>query len=532
MGILGIFRRDVAQRSGSRSAAIAAELDRLRSGPAMPPARRGARRFDAAVVDRLTASWLTTNLSIDFELRQDLNRLRNRARDMAKNNGYAKKFLRMVRNNVVGPDGFRLQCRAADPNGDKDAAANKAIEAWFARWCMLGVCEITGKFSFVDSCRVLATTLARDGEILVRHVRGAGKYGYQFQLLDVARLDTLYNVAPSGKGNAIIMGVEVDQYRRPVAYYLFTSPQIPGDYTRYRERVPADEIIHAFIAEEPEQTRGFPWMHAGMRESNDLKGYREAAVIAARVGASKMGFWTSPDGQPPPADGETTDTDGEEVFIDKVSPGEIGVAPAGYKFEKFDPDYPHDQFDAFCKATLRGIAGAWGVSYNSLANDLEGVNFSSIRSGVLEERDEWTVIQNWFAGAVLMPIFRSAIEMALLKGAITLSNGSPLPAQKLEKFNEHLWQGRRWSWVDPYKDIQASVLAILNGLASPQQVAAQSGRDIEDVLDEIAQFQAWCKAKGIELKPGTGKPDATNTDTPDPADDGADAAAPTKKEPA
>src|SRR5579859_242986 len=112
--------------------------------------QKAERRFDAARVDRLTADWRGTNLAIDYELRLDLTRLRNRARDLAKNNEYAKKFLRMVRTNVVGQEGFKLQCTAADPNGDADKEANAAIEKAFARFAMTGNCEVSGKLSFAD----------------------------------------------------------------------------------------------------------------------------------------------------------------------------------------------------------------------------------------------------------------------------------------------------------------------------------------------------------------------------------------------
>lgn len=477
---------------------IAAEIERVQKARSAPvPRGRALRRFDGAIVDRLTASWHATNVAIDFELRTDLNRLRARARDMAKNNEYAIKFLRMVRNNVVGPDGFTLQCRAADPNGDADSAANKAIEAAFDRWSRPGNCDVTGQLSFTDVCRLLIMALARDGEFMVRRVKDYGEFGYQLQLQDMSRLDTLYNVQGSGSQNSIVMGVEIDKFRRPVAYHMWNAPQLPGDFTRYRERVPASEIIHRYIPIETEQARGIPWMHGAMRRMNDLNGYREAAVIAARVGASKMGFFTSPDGKPPGVDGE----DDSGNFLTQASPGEFGVLPTGYGFESFDPTYPHDQFEQFTKATLRGIASAIGVAYNGLANDLEGVNFSSIRAGVLEERDEWLVIQNWFVSAFLVPVFEEWLDMALLRGAITLPNGAALPATKRPKFSAHVWQGRRWQWVDPLKDVQAAITAIDNGLTSPQQIAAQTGRDVEDVLDELARYQQMVKEKGVVLRP-------------------------------
>lgn len=474
------------------------------------PAATAARRFDGAIVDRLTASWLASSAAIDQELRGELDRLRARSRDLFKNNEYGAKFARMVRNNVVGPEGFTLQVRVIDPSGKPDSAANRAVEAAWWRWMRAENCDVTGQRSFVDLVRTAVTSLCRDGELLLRKVKavGRGEFGFQLQAIDVARLDTTYNRDAQGGQNAIVMGVELDAFRKPVAYYLWTAAA--GHLSRARERVPASEMIHKFIAIEDEQTRGVPWLHAAMRRLNDLNGYREAAVIAARIGASKMGFYTSPDGQPPPNDG----TDSEGNFIAQASPGEFGVLPAGYDFKAFDPSYPHDQFDAFCKAALRGIASGIGVSYHGLANDLEGVNFSSIRAGVLDEREEWMAIQNWLIGALLTPVFEEWIEVALLAGVIRLPNGAPLPAAKLDKFRQHVWQGRRWAWVDPKKDIEAAILSIQHRLASPQQIAAQAGRDVEDILDDIAAFEALAISKGVALP--AAMPAAAPADGDDP----------------
>lgn len=456
------------------------------------------RRFDGATVDRLTSSWMSNNIAIDQELKTDLDRLRARSRDLYKNNEYAAKFGRLVRNNVVGPEGFTLMARAVRDDGKLDTADNTAIEAAFWDWCKPRHCDVTGRRAFVDIVRGVVSSCARDGEYLVRRIRNSGKYGYQLQPMNIDRLDTKYNRAPTAKENAIIMGVEVDSIRRPVAYHIWTAVPNNGiQSTRIRERIPADEIFHGFIQLEEEQTRGVPWLHAAMRILNDLKGYREAAVIAARVGAAKMGIWETAEGEPPP--GAEEDPSGSGDYVTDAEPGHFDFAPPGHKLAKFDPAYPHDQFDAFCKATLRGIASAIGVSYSGLSNDLTDVNYSSIRTGVIDERDEWMVIQNVTINQFLTPVFEEWMELSLLRSAIRLPNGSALPAAKLDKFQAHVWQGRRWQWVDPMKDVESAVLAIGNCLASPQQIAMQTGRDVEDILDDLAAFQAMAKAKGVEL---------------------------------
>jgi lambda family phage portal protein len=461
-----------------------------RKAPASAPNMRG---FEAAAINRLTMSWRGSTQAIDAELKGDLDKLRARSRDLAQNNDYMRKFLRMVARNVVGPHGFVLQARAMNSPRQPDTAANAAIEAAWFKWCRRGSAEITGRMTFADMCRTAVQAVARDGEALIRIVRGRdarNPFRFSLQLLDAARLDTQKNSAPARGQNSIVMGVEIDDYQRPVAYWLR-----PLDMVGPSSRIPAEDLLHLYIVDNPEQTRGIPWAHAAILRLHNLKGYEEAAVVAARVGAAKMGFFTNPDGDP--AGLGEQGADGQ--FYASAEAGEFGVLPSGYDFKSFDPDYPHNQYGEFVKACLRGVASGMDVAYNGLANDLEGVSFSSIRAGVLEERDQWMTLQSWFESALLEPVYSDWFDAAMLTGQITTVSGSTLPPAKRDKFFPHSWQGRRWSWVDPLKDIEASRLAVQSGITSPQQVAAQQGQDIEDVLDAIAAFEAMVAAKGVSV---------------------------------
>lgn len=484
----------------------------------MPAKRRAARRFDAAVHNRLTSTWKSSERSINTELRGDLDALRRRARDLAKNAPLARKYLQMVIANVAGPNGFTLQSRAADGN-KQDTLANNAIESAWADWSRPVNCDVSGRLSFPDMTRAVIRAVARDGEALVRIREGAANpYGYALQVLDIERLDTTLNREPENGKNQIIMGVEMDGDGRPVAYWLAGNAIGRDPAGKKLLRIPAEEILHLFVTDDPEQVRGIPWMHASMLTVNDLKGYNQAAIVAARIGASKMGFFTTPDGD------VSTVADGSDdagVPFTEAEPGQFGALPPGYDFKSFDPDYPHANYASFVKEHKRDVATGFGVAYNSLANDLEGVNFSSIRSGTLEERDNWMLIQRWLIGQFLDPVYAGWLDNALLSGAITMPNGSALPAAKRAKFMAHEFQGRRWQWVDPLKDINAAVVAIENGLASPYTVIAQQGLDAEDVLDDIARFQAAAKARNVTL----GAPAAAAQQTPAPeAADQADTA--------
>lgn len=470
--------------------------------PDLPVKQSYRRSFNAAKVGRLTQDFNPQNVSIDWDLRTSLPSIVARSRHLALNNPYAKKFLNLCSTHIVGPMGFTLHMDVANYNGKEkttDELANRVIEEHFWKWGKKGNCEVTGKYSFVDIQRILVRGLAREGEFLVRKVtgKGAGIYGYQLQLLDMDRLDVNRNeTLPNG--NIVKMGVELDKNSRPVAYHLHTNH--PGDTVYYTYsgkgylRIPAEEIIHRFVGDRPEQTRGYPEMAAVMTNLHQLGGYEEAAIVASRAGAAKMGFIQSPTGTAEDLADEETEK-GE--FLTNVEPGVIDVLPTGYEFKEYNPEYPTAMYDKFVKKTLQGIATGMGVSYNTLANDLEGVSYSSIRTGVLEERDCWTVIQNWFIENFLEEVFTDWLKWALMNAAITTAKGASFPAAKFDYFNSFVWRGRRWAWVDPKSDVEASVVQINNALKSRQDIALEQGMDYDEVIRQLAEEQQKLKDAGV-----------------------------------
>jgi lambda family phage portal protein len=476
-------------------------------GPGKPPAPNPAprlRSFSGGTPSRLTAGFIASNTSIDADIHAGLETLRARSRALSQNNPYAAKFLNMMSANVVGHAGFTLQARSSDTRitagkvlTTPDGMANRAIEAAFAKWSAKGICDITGRHSFKGLCRLLVRTYGSDGEYLVRRIRGAtaNSFGYALQALDIDRLDVNYNARHSN-GNIIRMSVEIDSYGRPVAYWLRTSH--PGENApanqagATRERIPAEDIFHGFVSQRPEQRRGVPPMHAAIEALYHLGELNQSALVAARKGADTLGFFVSPDGTPP-------NDDAPDAPIEISAAGTWDTLPEGYDLRQYNSAFPSEVYGIFHKDCLRSVSSGLNVAYNGLGNDLEGVNFSSIRAGMLEEREAWMDLQEWFIEGFLIPVFNDWLKMSLANGAITMENGSALPATKFDKFAAHTWQGRRWPWVDPLKDIDASIAAIDAGLDSPQRIAATQGRDIEDVLDDIAAFQQMVRDKNVTL---------------------------------
>ncbi len=467
------------------------------------------RRFQGAQLGRLASDWITTEQSINQELRGDLNRLRSRGRDLRHNNDYAAKYTRMVTSNIIGPGGIRLQSRVQDAPGKPDRAASNAIEEAWAEWGL--ACDVAGQQSLRDLCTTIVGGLPSDGEFLVRFIQGkdaGNKFNFALQVIDVDRIDTTYNVGATSTTNAVIMGVEVDAYRRPVAVHLFAAHPNDGvSSSRTRIRVPTTEVLHRFKVERAEQLRGIPWMAPGMLSLHHLGGFMLSAVLAAEHGANHYGFFTSAEAQAPIGAPESAEPGAP--IITTSQPGVYDTLPAGTTFQPHESKYPNEVFGPFVKTALQRVASGWCVAYHSVGNDLEGVSYSSIRSGALEERDRWMDDQEWFINVFMEPVFRAWLKMALLSGAITFPNGNALPYSKLAKFSRHEWQARRWEWVDPKGDMEAKILAVKAGLMSPQDLCAAMGYDFEDTVDAIAMAMKLAAEVGVQLTAYDGTPGAT-----------------------
>jgi lambda family phage portal protein len=475
------------------------------------------RTFSAGNVNRLTSSWLTQDIALNTLLESQLAIIRARSRKLGRDTATGKRFLSLVKNNIVGPDGFQLQSRCGDYRNGKwvlDDLANQVIEQHFKIWCRAEHCDITGQSSFPETTRMLTEGLARDGEFLVREIIGTKDtpYRYQLQVLNVDRLDLNYR-GTATNGNTIRMGVERNSAGKPVAYYVLERN--PNDAlsnnTQAHVRIAATDIIHKFIRVDPEQIRGVPWAHAIMTGQNMLHMFEEAAVTAAVVGASNMGFYE------PPAPGDAAYVPpnedaagyGAEVADDEDASGNlmkdaVGGAfetlPPGWKFSKFDPNYPHAAFDPFVQSRKRDIASGLDVAHHNLSGDMSGVNYSSARIAELQERDCWRAGQQFMINAFVMRVAERWLEFALLGGALTMPNGSSLPAIKIDKFKAGLgFTARGWDWVDPLKEVTAAKVAIEEGLATRTQVVASKGGDFEENIIELEREMALLKQHGITL---------------------------------
>jgi len=148
-------------------------------------------------------------------------------------------------------------------------------------------------------------------------------------------------------------------------------------------------------------------------------------------------------------------------------------------------------YETFMRVQLRSIAAGMGITYEQLTGDLTGVNYSSIRAGLLEFRRRCEQFQHQvIVFQMCRPIWRRWIDLAILSGAL------PKQSDVVHYYNAK-WIPPGFAWVDPLKDIKAQTMAVRAGFKSRAEVVSEQGYDAEAIDREIAADNARADALGL-----------------------------------
>jgi lambda family phage portal protein len=484
--------------------------------------RPQTRMYAAARPSRLRLDNLATDTSADTQLVSSLTQLRAQSRKLCRDVSYAKRAKTLVINNIIG-QGIGVQAEVKTTRGEAAKRVNDEIETRWTEWCRAENCHTGGRLSFSSFERALMGQVFEAGEVFVRkHYRPFGKSQIPFalELIEAERIAD-DRVAPSFRvpgRNEYRMGVEVDEFYRPVAYYI--RNRHPGELRVYDgspetyERVPADQIIHLATGDRWPQTRGEPWMASSINTFNDAAGYVEAEITRARVQASQP--WTIETPNDIGSFGEEQADGSVEMTVEpgiakRLNPGEKMNAPA--------INSPSAGVEPFMRYLLRDIAAGVGPSYESLSKDYSQSNYSSSRLALLDDRDLWRVFQCWFIEAFRAPVHREWMQQAVMAGAFQSFTITQWALDRA-KYEAVRFRPRGWSWVDPTKEVQAFKDAVRCGFMTLQDVVSSSGSDVEEVFDqrkrEVELAESYDLAFDTDVVSEVELAEATKPDPPPP----------------
>jgi lambda family phage portal protein len=452
---------------------------------------------------------------------------------------YAKRARTVVVNNVVG-SGVGLQAQVYNSRGELHERINADIEEAWREWCKADSCHTGGELHFSDLERAAMAEVFTAGEVFIRlHRRpfGNSKIPFAVELIEAERLADEFSNPYPGPTNSkadVRLGVEVDQFGRPLAYWI--RERHPGelrasvDASVRLERVPASDVIHLRVIDRWPQTRGEPWLHSVITKLDNMDEYSASELTAARMSANFFATLESDnlDGLATTTDAATGAATGAREM--QIEPGIIEQLTPGEKLQFHQPNRPNVALDPFLRYMLREVAAGVGVSYESISKDYSQSNYSSSRLSLLDDRDLWRVLQQAWGRSFRSRLHEQWLQAAVLSRAVP-SISVEAYALRPEQFTAVTWKFRGWQWVDPTKEVSAYKEAVKAGFTTISAVIAQTGGgvDIEDVIAERKRELAMFEEAEIDVDTTVEEPqepaEPAAVQAPQPADDAEDTAA-------
>lgn len=469
-----------------RRAAIRAHLRRMATDTGYESLVLGmmrARGYRAAKDTASTTPWLGMSRSADAEILTDLPKLRNRTRELNRDDPIGSGLTGTFVHNIVGT-GMRAQARTKDPD------TNTALEAvWNERKNRL--CPVD-RLTQGQYQRMKCRKKLEDGEILIKQTKRTSVDPVWFELIEADRLGTP-PAAEIAAGHEVRDGVEKDANGIPVAYWL--RRHHPGDSRvppksdlNAFDRVEAAVVRHARIVERPGQSRGVPFLHAVLQDIRDLDLLLLASIKRVQISACLAVFFKSPFSV-----ADTFDATAEEYgykLDQQLEPGMIWKMMPEEEMQTLLPNFPTPELEPFIIMLARRIGAAVGVSWQVVLKDFSKSTYSSARTDLLEtwrvydvERDEFSADQTWEWVAVMMD--------ARLRGETRLRGISD------EEIAAVRWIPNTRRWVDPLREVKAIELAMKLGLTTLQEECAKLGLDYEEVIRQRQVERKALKTAGL-----------------------------------
>lgn len=458
--------------------APAAGARRIRQRAAIEIMTRG---YDGAARDRLKYGWRTAPTSADNEIGVAGSLLRDRMRDLVRNDPYAANALWVLVTHAVG---------AGIVPRSKDKKLNELFERWSKQ------CDADGHLNFHGIVSLAATEMLEAGTGIIRRRRRRAADGLevplQLQVIEIDHLDPAKH-GEIGNGRRASYGVEYDALGKTTAYWLF--PQHPGNAQAYSSTsmqsvaVPAEDIAFGFVKQRAGQSQGVPWGHAAINKLHGLQTYEDAELVRKKLEACMVGVVTGGDDD---ALGIAVDaeqipgvynTDGD--IVEKFEPGMLYHAKGG-KDIKFTQPAATANYDAYKTSMLHTIAAGFKVPHALLTGRLDKVNYSSSKVGLETYKRtiddlQWKVI----IPMICQPLWDWFCEAAFFAGKIRTRT---VPVE---------WSPPRFPSADEAKDVAARVAAMRSGLLNPMTAISETGYTPEEVIQGYVDWHKMLDEKGL-----------------------------------
>lgn len=470
----------------------------------------GQRRgYEGGRRNRHTDGWVSGASSADGQIIPAAALLRERMRDLVRNNPHAAMAVQVLVNNMVGSG---IRPRAKTGNAALNKRVDKLWEAWARRADAHGHSDVYGVMALA------VREMIEGGDCFALPHFGAqpvnGVPPLQIELREADHLDTGKNGGVTG--GEIRDGIEYNSKGQRVAVWMFDHH--PGDVRAFRKiresrRVAVDRVAHLFERQRL-QSRGVPWGAPSLIDLRHFDDWRNTELIRKKTEACLAGVIISEDDPGGVSEegialgARLTDSQGD--LVEEFTPGMIASVRGGTDFKTVQPQATGGVGE-WSRVQLHAVAAGMRVPYCLMTGDLKENNFASSRVGLNEfrrmvETIQWTCI----IPMLLEPIWAWFIQASQLSGLLP-DRGDYIAE----------WAPPRFESVNPKQDVEADIAEVRAGFASPQMMIAKRGYDPEAVLAEWAEWAKRTDTAGVVFdsdprrvaKGGTAQPDAPSPDS-------------------
>ncbi len=416
------------------------------------------RGFEGASKGRRTKYWSAPGTSQNAELNASLATLRNRCRDLVRNNPDAVSAKRSIVNAIIGKNGAVVQFKS------KSKSKEKKIEKLWKEWAGTTKCDFENELTFRAMQKLVIGSVIESGEVIIRkRWTNVDKFPLKLQVLECD------HIATDKIGNNVKLGIEVDNTGRKKFYHLYR--QHPGgmsDFSNFNLdtiKVPVEDLMHVYEVLRPGQLRGISKIVPAIIKMRDLDEFEDAELVRQKVSSCFVGIVHDLE-----ASGEMIMDD--EELIDRMEPGMIETLPRNKTITFGNPTTKQGYKD-FTNTVGHKIASGIGCTYEGMSGDLSGVNYSSARQGRIEFEPSVVQDQNFLlVDKFLRPVSDAFLEMLSLMGI----NINGVDVQFIIP---------SIPMVDPTKEIPSKIKSLRAGLTTLSDAVAENGNDFEEHLQKI-----------------------------------------------
>jgi lambda family phage portal protein len=453
----------------------------------------------------------------DAAISGDLGNLRDRAQDMARNNGIVSGALSTHEMSVVGPGLVphpRIDRELLGLTADQAKAWERQAERIFWAWGGTNRCDLARRNNFAAMTSLVYRSSLESGDVIgIRRFKPlpGDVLALKIQLVEAARVCNPYYQPNTDR---LIDGVEIDEDGAPVAYHIADSYPL----TRYGSLGPTDwkrvavygadsgtvQVIHVMKQLRPGQTRGVSIFAPVIETLKQVSRLSEAELMASVINAFFTVFIKSETGDdsdmlPDQGNAATARpvTSANPTQDIRLGNGTIAALGPHESIEMADPKRPNANFDPFFRSFLSQIGVAVDLPHELLIKHFTS-SYSASRAALLEAWRAFSTRRSGLVDLFCQPCYEWMLGEAVARGLIVAPGFFDDPIVKAA-WCETQWTGPTMGQLNPTDEMNALQTAIDMRIRSRQEISVeQYGTDWNRTVEQLAEERAILTDRGLD----------------------------------